>query len=421
MWWSDALSLGLWAALILVAHYWVGWVNESHETNLLAPPLFGHFDLRLSWRALLVVAFAVAAVDLAPRLAQRVTWRALLLSSVVVGALWAVALSFVDGADALTEPLRNPNDYLVNVPAVGALHTFLSGYTNDISSYSIHAQGHPPGVILLLTGLERSGIGGAGWATAAFVASAASASAAVLIAVRDVAGHATARACAPFLALAPAAVWIATSADGLFMGVSAWGVSLLIVATGRSDRAADLYAGAGGLLLGLALFLSYGIVPLGGVVLAVALARRRLRPLLIGGVTAGIVVALFGVGGFWWWEGLAATLDRYEMGVAASRPYAPFFVSNLAALALALGPACAIAVARLKDSRAWLLCGGALVAVIASNLSGFSKGEVERIWLPFVPWLLVATCAFAVERRRGLLGMQAAVALALQMGVRSPW
>jgi hypothetical protein len=48
-----------------------------------------------------------------------------------------------------------------------------------------------------------------------------------------------------------------------------------------------------------------------------------------------------------------------------------------------------------------------------------SKGETERIWLPFAPWLLVATAA--LRGSRGWLGAQIALALALQLGVRSPW
>ncbi len=418
---SDWLALAVWVGLILIGHLWVGRVNESHETKLLAPPLFGDFDLRLSWRVLPAAAFALAVVMLGPRLARRLTWRGALLYSVAGLALWAVALSFVDGADALTAPLRNSNDYLVNLPAVESLQGFLSTYDQTLASYSIHAQGHPPGMILLLVALDRVGLGGAAWAAALVIGVGASASAAALVAVRNLAGEDRARACAPFLVLVPAAVWVATSADALFMGVSAWGVALMVVATSRSDHAGDLCAVGGGALLGAGLFLSYGIAPLGAVVLAVALARRRVRPLLIGAAAVIIVVALFAAGGFWWWDGLASTLERYRVGVARNRPLAPFFVSNLAALALVLGPAFAVALVRLKDARVWLLCGTAVLSVVLADLSGLSKGEVERIWLPFVPWLIVATSVLAARRRRWLLGAQALTALVLQVGVRSPW
>ena len=42
-----------------------------------------------------------------------------------------------------------------------------------------------------------------------------------------------------------------------------------------------------------------------------------------------------------------------------------------------------------------LLVGAAALAVVAADASRMSKAEVERIWLPFVPWLLGA-CALVM-------------------------
>jgi hypothetical protein len=56
-----------------------------------------------------------------------------------------------------------------------------------------------------------------------------------------------------------------------------------------------------------------------------------------------------------------------------------------------------------------------------------SKGEVERIWLPFVPWVLLAGAALYPSSRgrcrdvRGWLGLQAMTALLIQTVVHSPW
>jgi hypothetical protein len=52
-----------------------------------------------------------------------------------------------------------------------------------------------------------------------------------------------------------------------------------------------------------------------------------------------------------------------------------------------------------------------------ADLSQLARGEVERIWLPFVPWLALA----APGDRRGWLAVQVAVALALQSLLVSPW
>jgi hypothetical protein len=95
---------------------------------------------------------------------------------------------------------------------------------------------------------------------------------------------------------------------------------------------------------------------------------------------------------------------------------------NPAALALAVGPAAAVglsaAARRLhRRPRTDLLPLLALAAVVVADLSQMSRGEVERIWLPFVPWLGLAIPG----DRRGLLGLQVGTALALQAVLASPW
>lgn len=62
---------------------------------------------------------------------------------------------------------------------------------------------------LILWGMNRMGFHGASWAAALMIAGGASAVAAVLVALRNLAGEGAARASAPFLAFAPAAVWVA--------------------------------------------------------------------------------------------------------------------------------------------------------------------------------------------------------------------
>ncbi len=48
--------------------------------------------------------------------------------------------------------------------------------------------------------------------------------------------EATARLAAPFVAVAPTAIWIAVSADGYFAGVAAWGIALLALAVRQTVR-----------------------------------------------------------------------------------------------------------------------------------------------------------------------------------------
>ncbi|PSK61737.1 hypothetical protein B0E53_06367 [Micromonospora sp. MH33] len=60
-----------------------------------------------------------------------------------------------------------------------------------------------------------------------------------------------------------------------------------------------------------------------------------------------------------------------------------------------------------------LLPAAAALAVAAADLSGMSKAEVERIWLPFAVWLLVAVAHLPPPARRWWLAAQALTALAV--------
>jgi len=279
-------------------------------------------------------------------------------------------------------------------------------------------------MLLLFSGLDRVGLGGSGWAAALCIAGGAAAIPAVLTAVREVAGEEMARRATPFLVLTPAAIWIATSADAFFMGVSGWAVALVVLATGRDGRRCDAYALAGGLLFGAAAFLSYGLVLLAVVPAVVAWQRRRLRPLALAIVGAAPVFLGFLAAGFWWVAGLLATRERYFAGVGGRRPYLDFLVANAACLAIVLGPALAVALARVRDRKLWLLVGGTMVVVGAAMISGMSKGEVERIWLPFAIWLLPAGAVLAASRVRvttAWLGVQATTAIVIATAVKTSW
>ncbi len=80
------------------------------------------------------------------------------------------------------------------------------------------------------------------------------------------------------MAVAPVAIWVATSADAFFAGVGAWAVTLAILATGRSGGRRVAYGIAGGVLFGITAYLSYGLVLLALIPAVVALAPAPLRP-----------------------------------------------------------------------------------------------------------------------------------------------
>ena len=229
-----------------------------------------------------------------------------------------------------------------------------------------------------------------------------------------------ARRCCPFLVLAPAAVWVATSMDALFLGVAAWGVALMIVATGRCGALGYRRAVAGGIVFGAALMLSYGVALLGLLVVYVGVLRGGIRPVLIGCAAAAAVVGAFAIVGFWWPDGLGAATERYRAGISAARPGGYFFVANLAAIAVVLGPAVVAALFAGWDRRLSPLVVPALVAIVLADMSGLSKGEVERIWLPLTPWLMSAAGSLPAPPT-AWLAAQATWTIMVQVGVQTPW
>jgi hypothetical protein len=173
--------------------------------------------------------------------------------------------------------------------------------------------------------------------------------------------------------------------------------------------------------LGLALHLSYGVAPLGLLALLLLLRRPASRPARLLAAAAGLlaVVLVFTGYGFFWPAGLAATHVQWARGVGPTRPQWYFLVANVAVFATAVGPAAVAGLTRLPHRGIRLLVAGGVVAVLLADLSGMSRGEVERIWLPFTPWLLVA--AAGLDRRRAWLAAQVTVAVLLQLMLRSKW
>ncbi len=420
----EIAALAAWLAVIVAAIFFGNRLNDAGVgIGLAAPPLVGHWNPRVTPWAVGALFLAPAIAIYGPRLAASLGWRPMLASAAAAAGAWAVALSSVRGPSEIVNPPQRSNEYLGQVDRVGDPFNFLSDFTTKIATYSVHVRGHPPGMVLLLAGMDRIGLSGVGPAAALMIIVGALAVPAALVAMRDVAGEPTARAAAPFLVLAPAAVWVATSADAFFMGVGAWSVTLLVLASSRRGARSDLMALGGGLLFGACLMLSYGLFLLAAVPAVVLLARRSWRVALLGAAGTLAVIGAFSGAGFWWIDGLHATREQYFAGIASDRPFGYFLLSNLAAFGLAIGPVTIVALTRLGDPKAWLLVGGGVASVVLAELSGMSKGEVERIWLPFAPWVLLAACAFGLRFRPApaLLGIQAAVGLAIVVTVHTFW
>jgi methylthioxylose transferase len=396
--------------------------------------LVGGLDPVVTGRVLLPVVVAAAGVLWGPSLARRLRWPWLLAGSAAGAAAWAVALALSSGWERLAEPMASKHEYLADVDRVHGLGDFLSAFVDSVpvdsaDPWVTHVSGHPPGALLAFALLDRLGLAGAGWAAVLCIAGGALAVPAVLVTVRAIADEAAARAVAPFAVLFPGAVWIATSADALFAGVTAWGIALLALAAAR-ESGGHLRALAGGLLLGLSLFLSFGLAAAGLIALAVVLVQRGrlgwggvVRVLAVAAVGVLVVFAVFTIGGYWWFEGITVDAQRVRDGAAYEDRIAVhsyFLAANVAAAALAAGPTVIAGLAGLRGRLLWLPLA-ALGAMAVSDASGLVLGETERIWLPFLVWLLPATASLPARSQRFWLATSALVAIAVEVVVRSPW
>ncbi|WP_442800055.1 hypothetical protein [Nocardia sp. NBC_01730] len=446
------------AALVTIAFAVPQILSEEWRQHLYAAaaPIFGIWDPHLGWGTGPAMAIAAAVVLIGPDLATRLPWRQLLAGSWLAAVAWTFALSMIDGWQVgFAGRLTRQHEYLYEVPGVHDIPAMLRGFSDRIldfqpDSWTTHVSGHPPGALLVFVLLDRVGLGGGAWAGWLCVLVGCSAATAVPVALKALGAPEHARAATPFLVLAPAAVWVAVSADAFFTGVAAWGVALLAMAT-RLRPGWPVIAGAAGLLLGFGLYLNYGLVlmaiPAGAVLVA-----RGFRPAVPALLGVALVVAAFSVAGFWWPDGYHLVVQRYYQGIAAERPYSYWVWGNLAATVCAVGLATAAATPaalrglaipdltaplagtpmttqlreRLDSWRAAvdpvaLLAAAAAVAILAADLSGLSKAETERIWLPFDMWLLGATALLPQPAVRSWLAVQALAALLINSLLMTNW
>jgi len=467
------------AALLVVAAALVGTAIERDDGTLHVgwPPLYANWGPHIGPGTPAALVVAVAVVAYGPRVAARLPWRALLCAAWGTAMAWTWSLALIDGwRRGIADRLTTSYEYLQVIDRFHDIPATLRDFTGHILLHSPdhwppHVAGHPPAATLTFVLLDRIGLGGGGWAGAFCITVGASACVAVLVAVRALTDEALGRRAAPFLVMAPAAVWMGTSADGYFAAVAAWTIAFLALAvTGHRPR---LTGFAAGLLFGLTCYLSYGLTLFAVIAGAVLLlGPRRTRPLsyALAGVT--VVPVVFTLAGFNWWEAYHLLVERYYQGAGGIRPYGYWVWANLACTVLIVGPAtvaglrrtgatlleaptrlrarssldaaprgrtperhgaCARALSALRRRvRRWadlpgtsaelrlaVLVAAAFAALLFADLSGMSKAETERIWLPFAMWLL-ASGAY-LTRPRAWLAAQAALALLLNHLLLTGW
>jgi methylthioxylose transferase len=311
------------------------------------------------------------------------------------------------------------NEALAGLPALRYGAGFLlDRFAELVPSLPVNVAGHPPGQMLLVDWL---GIDSAGGLAALCVAAAAAVAPLSYALGRTLGlGERRARTGALLTAASPALVLFGvTSADALF---AALGTATACLLAARAPWARAL----GALALAVAAFASWALLAVGAWAAVLAWRRDGWRPALaLAAGCAAVVIAfnlvLAAATGYDPIGTLRATEAYYRGGVSAVRPWWFWVLGSPVAFALMLG---------LPTAWAWLtaierrvdaaLAIGAVVAVAA--LLGFTKGEVERIWLPFVPLACVAAAAALPDALlRPALAALVAQALALELLFDTIW
>ncbi len=431
--------IGLGVALVLVALAMLipavtGW--DVHVDYF--PPLHAYWAPRVGPGTVPALVIAALASWRAYVVAEQASWRSLLLWSFLAALAWMLALALVDGLDGIQTILDTGAEYLNTARSLHNFGDALPGWVGKITHqvpiyWATHVAGHPPGATLFFWVLVQVGLGSGLSAGLVVTVVAATTPLAVLVTMRVLGAERHARLAAPFLVFGPAAVWSSVSADAVFTAFAAWGVAALALAATRPGWTPRvLWSLVAGLLLGYVVMMSYGLPLMGVLAVVVLVLARSWWPLPIVGLTAVAVVLGFAAYGFYYWDALPALRIRYYEGVASQRPPAYWMWGDFAALVISAGPLMAAGVATVLGRTRGLLHDhstrvvaalslGGVAMVVVADLSQMSRAEVERIWLPFEPWLLLS-CALLPERWRtwGLVG-QLATALVVQHLLKTGW
>ena len=384
-----------------------------------------------AWHVHLTVADAVAAAVATfvvlgglRRWADRIAWPYLLLGAFLVSAAWTVSLALagtgglagrsVPGGitDAAAAIGHSPGAYLRSATQPGA-------------------EGLPRGATLVVWGLQHLGLDTAAGVGLALTLAGCLSVPLVLIAVRSLCHEPAARRLAPVLAVAPYAIWMAGSIDGVVLALTAGAIACGTV--GSEPNRTPAWAAAAGFLLGVASLVSYVAWLLAAGVVITYFVRRRPLPNLITGVA--FLVPLFGaqLAGFVWSSGFTAA--RAQVSGASPRQSLPawLLVDVLAVLAVC-GPALVASARKIRRTPGWPFLLGAGIGLGFAVATGLSRGDAERVLLPFLPWLLVAVVAPESRPRSGdalertaavfpalVTGVGCALALLWRIAIESPW
>jgi hypothetical protein len=279
----------------------------------------------------------------------------------------------------------------------GGVGHFLSHFPEISSKLPIQAQGHPPGLLLVIhyLGLDTA----AGLAALTIVVGALATPLLYLLA-RELVAESEARAATLLFVFVPTSLlYGATSGDALFATLG------VLAAVGLLARR-PLNQLLGGGALAFAAFFSYALLAVGAWAALVRWRREGIGVAIrLAALCAAVLVSVYLIvditTGFDLVAAIRATDDRYREGIARLRPYAFWFFGSPAAFVLMLGPVAWFAARSLAAKEASAVALAIVIAIIV--LAGYTKAETERIWLFLVPFACLAAARSLSTRRLPLV------------------
>jgi hypothetical protein len=407
-------------ALALVAR------EAGMRVGVPGAPFTGEYRVKVEVGTVLAPAVAVAVLAaVRAGVVERLGWRRLLVLAWLASLAWALALAVVDGGNGLAYPIANPDEYLRDVPSVGDdPAAYVRDFVREAPSYSVATRTHPPAPVLLLWLLGKAGITRPALIGVVVTALGCLHVPAVAVAVRSLCGEVATRRLLPVLVLAPYAVWVAVSMDGVTAALCALYVALGVVASEPGRK--PWWAVGSGLTFGVAALFSYAVGWLAAIPLVVCFVRRRVTTIALLGVAALVPLALARAAGFVWPDGLTVAQQDWAVRVGPHRSWLLWVFLDLVVLVLACGPHVVTAARRIRRTPGWPFLVGAGIGVAFAVGSGLARGEVERSWLPFFPWLLVPVTGWDDHGEPSrpslvLLALGAATAVVIESVLRSAW
>jgi hypothetical protein len=310
------------------------------------------------------------------------------------------------------------NEYLAALPALRyGPGFFVDRFAELVPALPVHAAGHPPGLLLVMHALAIKTPGAL--AALCIVGGALLAPLAYALA-RGLLDDGSARVAALLTASAPSVLLFgATSADALYavLGLlAAWPLT--------SARLPVVLAGA--VLLAVASLFAWSLLGIGVWAAAFAWRRRGRREmlalvLLCGVALVAVHAAFAALTGFDPIGAIRATEQVYRRGIASERPYWFWLPGSPTAFLVMLGlPIAWLGLRALAEG------DDAAVAIfsvlVLAALAGFTKAEVERIWLSFAPFVCIAAASvLSADRLRPVLALLGAQALAWELLWNTVW